>query len=38
MRLFDALPHGLRLENLEVKDGPFVTHLRYRVVKGASMP
>ncbi len=33
VRLFDALPRGIRLEKLSVSDGPFATHLRYRVVK-----
>jgi dihydrofolate reductase len=32
VRLFDALPNGIRLEKLSVSDGPFATHLRYRVV------
>lgn len=32
VRLFDELPHGVRLEKLSVSDGPFVTHLRYRVL------
>jgi dihydrofolate reductase len=32
VRLFDALPRGIRLEKLSVSDGPFATHLRYRVV------
>ena len=34
--LFDELPDGIRLEKLSVSDGPFATHLRYRVVKGES--
>ena len=31
VRLFDALPAGIKLEKLSVTDGPFATHLRYRV-------
>jgi dihydrofolate reductase len=31
VRLFDALPDGIRLDKLSVSDGPFATHLRYRV-------
>jgi dihydrofolate reductase len=31
VRLFDALPRGVRLEKLSVSDGPFATHLRYRI-------
>jgi dihydrofolate reductase len=31
VRLFDTLPRGIRLEKLSVSDGPFATHLRYRV-------
>ena len=31
VRLFDALPDGVRLEKLSVRDGPHATHLRYRV-------
>jgi len=31
VRLFDALPAGVRLEKLSVTDGPFATHIRYRV-------
>jgi dihydrofolate reductase len=31
VRLFDALPAGVRLEKLSVSDGPLATHLRYRV-------
>jgi dihydrofolate reductase len=34
VRLFDALPHGIRLDKISVSDGPFATHLRYRVVRG----
>jgi dihydrofolate reductase len=34
VRLFDPLPDGIRLEKLSVSDGPFATHLRYRVVRG----
>jgi dihydrofolate reductase len=33
VRLFDQLDDGIRLEKLSVSDGPFATHLRYRVVK-----
>ncbi len=33
VRLFDELPYGIRLEKLSVADGPFATHIRYRVVK-----
>ncbi len=33
VRLFDTLPDGIALEKLYATDGPFVTHLRYRVVK-----
>ena len=33
VRLFDPLPDGIRLEKLSVTDGPFATHLRYRVIK-----
>lgn len=33
VRLFDALPDGIRLEKLSVSDGPFATHLRYRVLR-----
>jgi dihydrofolate reductase len=35
VRLFDALPDGIRLEKLSVSDGPFATHLRYRVIRDA---
>lgn len=31
VRLFDALPACIRLDKLSVSDGPFATHLRYRV-------
>jgi dihydrofolate reductase len=34
VRLFDALPGGIRLEKLSASDGPFATHLRYRVQRG----
>jgi dihydrofolate reductase len=34
VRLFDELPEGVRLEKLEVTDGPLATHIRYRVLKG----
>jgi dihydrofolate reductase len=33
VRLFDRLPDGIQLEKLSVSDGPFATHLRYRVVR-----
>jgi hypothetical protein len=33
VRLFDALPEAIRLEKLSVADGPFATHLRYRVLR-----
>ena len=33
VRLFDALPDGIRLDKLSVSDGPFATHLRYRVTR-----
>jgi len=33
VRLFDALPDGIRLEKVSVSDGPFATHLRYRVMR-----
>lgn len=33
VRLFDPLPDGIQLEKLSVTDGPFATHLRYRVIK-----
>lgn len=33
VRLFDPLPDGIALEKLSVTDGPFATHLRYRVTK-----
>jgi len=33
VRLFDALPHGIRLDKVSVSDGPLATHLRYRVIK-----
>lgn len=33
VRLFDTLPDGIRLEKLSVSDGPFATHLRYRVLR-----
>jgi hypothetical protein len=29
--LFDASPHGIRLEKLSISDGPFATHIRYMV-------
>ena len=31
VRLFDALPAGIRLDKLSVTDGPLATHIRYRV-------
>jgi dihydrofolate reductase len=33
VRLFDPLPEGIRLEKVSVSDGPFATHLRYRVIR-----
>jgi dihydrofolate reductase len=33
VRLFDALPDGIRLKKLSAHDGPCATHLRYRVLK-----
>jgi dihydrofolate reductase len=33
VRLFDRLPDGIQLEKLSVSDGPFATHLRYRVIR-----
>jgi len=33
VRLFDSLPDGIQLEKLSVSDGPFATHLRYRVFR-----
>lgn len=33
VRLFDSLPDGLLLEKLSANDGPYATHLRYRVAK-----
>ena len=38
VRLFDPLPDGIRLEKLSVSDGPFATHLRYRVIRGSAGP
>jgi dihydrofolate reductase len=34
VRLFDALPQGIQLEKLSVSDGPYATHVRYKVQKG----
>jgi dihydrofolate reductase len=31
--LFDTLRDGVRLEKLSVHDGPFATHIRYRVIR-----
>jgi len=31
--LFAALPDRVRLEKLSASDGPFATHLRYRVLR-----
>lgn len=31
VRLFDQLPDGIPLEKISVSDGPFATHIRYRV-------
>jgi dihydrofolate reductase len=36
VRLFDALPGGIRLEKVSVSDGPLATHLRYQV-KGSEI-
>jgi dihydrofolate reductase len=33
VRLFDPLPDGIQLEKLSVSDGPFATHVRYRVIR-----
>jgi dihydrofolate reductase len=33
VRLFGALPDGIRLDKLSVSDGPFATHVRYRVIR-----
>jgi dihydrofolate reductase len=33
VRLFEELADGIRLEKLEVSDGPLATHIRYRVLK-----
>jgi riboflavin biosynthesis pyrimidine reductase len=33
VRLFESLPDGIELEKLLVSDGPFATHLRYRVIR-----
>jgi dihydrofolate reductase len=33
VRLFDELPNAVRLEQLSVTEGPFATHVRYRVVR-----
>jgi dihydrofolate reductase len=33
VRFFDTLDHGIRLEKLSVTDGPFATHIRYRVIR-----
>jgi len=33
VRLFDKLNDGIRLEKLQVSDGPFATHVRYRVIR-----
>jgi len=33
VRLFDTLSDGIRLEKLSVHDGPFATHIRYRVIR-----
>jgi len=32
VRLFDRLSDGIQLEKVSVSDGPFATHLRYRVI------
>jgi dihydrofolate reductase len=31
--LFDKLNRGIRLEKLSANDGPFATHIRYRVIR-----
>jgi dihydrofolate reductase len=36
--LFGPLLDGIRLEKLSVSDGPFATHLRYRVIRGSAGP
>lgn len=33
VQLFDKLTDGIRLEKLSVSDGPFATHIRYRVIR-----
>jgi dihydrofolate reductase len=33
VRLFGTLPDGIRLDKLSVSDGPFATHVRYRVIR-----
>ncbi len=38
MSLFGSLPDGIRREKLSVSDGPFATHLRYRVIQGSAGP
>jgi dihydrofolate reductase len=35
VRLFDTLPGGIQLQKLSVSDGPYATHMRYKVLKGA---
>ncbi|HEY3643700.1 MAG TPA: hypothetical protein VGM16_00040 [Gammaproteobacteria bacterium] len=34
VRLFDAPPEGVQLETLSITDGPYATHIRYKVLKG----
>jgi len=34
IRLFDHLVGPVRLEKISATDGPFATHVRYRVLKG----
>jgi len=38
VRLFSAMPDGIRLEKLSASDGPFATHLRYRIIKDRNRP
>ena len=33
VRLFNTLDSGVRLEKLSASDGPYATHIRYRVVR-----
>lgn len=34
VRLFDALPRGVELKKLGVRDGPLATHMHYKVMRG----